>query len=174
MASYSAVPTRAGSASGFGGGMFGLLGAAGPAWNDSWNTAMQTANNWYNLQNRVALDQYSVPMQAATYDNQFQQQAAGATLNDAKKDVIQWLAQTEQQALSDQVLQALGIPGGQYYPQQQTMVTPQQQQLQYAQTQPLGTAPAGPLTTQHNINQRIGNQPQGFNPAFIPLGTQGY
>lgn len=172
MASYSAIPGRTGSAAGFGGGTFGLLGAAGPAWNDSWNTAMQTANNWYNLQNRVALDQYAVPAQAASYDNILQQQAAGAVLNDAKKDVVQWLAQTEQQALSDQVLQALGLPGNTQYPQQQPVATPQQQQLQYVQTQPLNAGAAGPLTTQQALAHRLGTGQ--FNPAFIGLGTAGY
>ena len=170
MATYAMLPMRAGTASGFGGGISGLIGSIGPAWNESFNQTMQTANRWYDLQNRVALDQYAVPAQAATYDNQLQQQAASAVVNDAKKDVVQWLAQTEQQALSDQVLQALGVQGNGQYPQQQVMVTPEQQQLQYAQTQAQSPAAYGPMTTQYNIHQRLG----GGIPMGATLGTARY
>lgn len=170
MPSYFAAPARGGSTSGFGGGTFGLLGSVGPAWNDSFNTSMRTADNWYNLQNRVMLDQYGIPAQAAAYDNTLQDQARQATLNDAKKDITQWLAQTEQQALTDQVMQALGIQGNSVYPQNQSVMPPQQQQLQYLQTQPVTPAAMGPLTTQQNINNRLGL----YNPAYQALGTGGY
>jgi len=162
------APTRAGSASGFGGGTFGLLGGVGPAWNDAFNTSMDTANKWYNLQNRVMLDQYAVPAQAATYDNTLQQQATQAIQNDVKKDINQWLATTQQQAMTDQVLQALGVQGGQYYPTQQALVNPEQQQLQYAQVNPQTTAAYGPMTMQQNIANR------GWNPGAYALGVGGY
>lgn len=156
MASYSAIPMRGGSTAGFGGGMFGLLGGVGPAWNDSFNTVMQTANNWYNLQNRVALDQFAVPAQAAQWDAILQEQATKAILGDTKRDVTQWLASTQQHALTDQVMQALGLPGNQTYPQNQPVITPHQQHLQYVQNTPPQQA-IGPMTTQQNINQRLGN-----------------
>lgn len=156
MASYAAIPMRAGSAAGFGGGTFGLLGGVGPAWNDAFNTAMATAQNWYNLQNRVMMDQYQIPAQAAAYDAALQDSATKAILGDTKKDVTQWLATTQQHALTDQVMQALGLPGNQTYPQNQPVITPQQQHLQYVQNTPPQQA-VGPMTTQQNINARLGS-----------------
>ena len=167
MATYGMIPAQQGSPFGFGGGMFGLIGGVGPAWNYSFNTAMDTANKWYNLQNRVMLDQYAVPAQAATYDNTLQHQATGAVYNDTKKDIMQWLATTQQNALTDQVMQALGVQGNTTYPATQAIVPPQQQQLQYAQLQPQSNAAYGPLQTQQNIANKL-----GYNPAFYQLGTQ--
>lgn len=95
--------------SGFGGGTGAAIGNIGANWYDSFLMGLGLENQIYNHQNRVAMDQFALPAEAARLDNAYQNQAAQAIMGNQNRQALNFAQMHENPQLSAQALASLGL-----------------------------------------------------------------